>query len=185
MVNATLFREPMFANPDRLVEIYQNTREGGQGVNTYPAYLDMAEYTSVFAQITAASVPNGATYLDRGVVRSGVVEYTTATYLAVLGLQPSLGRWYDAAEDRPGTDIVAVIGHQAWTTRFGGDPSVIGRTIHMQGYRSPSSASDRRATTRRSTSASSPISGCRFRRCRRWVDPRGLWNGVPSRPVSS
>ena len=133
VVNATLFREPMFANPDRLVEIYQNTREGGQGVNTYPAYLDMAEYTSVFAQITAASVPNGATYLDRGAVRSGVVEYTTATYLAVLGLRPSLGRWFDAAEDRPGTDIVAVIGHQAWTTRFGGDPSVIGRTIRMQG----------------------------------------------------
>ena len=71
VVNATLFRESMFANPDRLVEIYQNTREGGQGVNTYPAYLDMAEYTSVFAQITAASVPNGATYLDRGAVRSG------------------------------------------------------------------------------------------------------------------
>jgi predicted permease len=133
VVNATLFRQSAFANPDRLVEIYQNTPEGAQGVNTYPAYLDMAEYTSVFAATMTASVPNGATYLDRGAVRSGVLEYTTATYLTVLGLQPSLGRWFDAADDRPGTDIVAVISHQSWTSRFGADPSVIGRTIRMQG----------------------------------------------------
>ena len=132
VVNATLFRESMFANPDRLVEIYQNGRDGTQGMNTYPAYLDMAEYTSVFAQTTAVS-PNSATYLDRGAIRSGVVEYTTATYLAVLGLQPSRGRWFDATEDRPGTDIVAVISHQSWTTRFGGDPSILGRTMRMQG----------------------------------------------------
>ena len=132
VVNATLFRESMFANPDRLVEIYQNGRDGTQGMNTYPAYLDMAAYTSVFAQTTAV-IPNSAAYLDRGAIRSGVVEYTTSTYLAVLGLQPSRGRWFDATEDRPGTDIVAVIGHQSWTTRFGGDPSIIGRTIRMQG----------------------------------------------------
>jgi predicted permease len=133
VVNATLFREPAFTNPDRLVEIYQNGRDGAPGGNTYPAYLDMAEYTSVFARTTAVSVPNGVSYLDRGAVRSGLVEYTTATYPAVLGLQPSRGRWFAATEDRPGTDIVAVIGHQVWTTRFGADLSVVGRTIRIQG----------------------------------------------------
>ncbi|HLG56591.1 MAG TPA: ABC transporter permease [Vicinamibacterales bacterium] len=133
VVNATLFRESAFANPDRLVEIYQNSREGVQGVSSYPAYLDMAEYATVFARTTAVSVPNPETYLDRGAVRSGVVEYTTATYLAVLGLQPSRGRWFDASEDRPGTDIVGVISHEAWTRRFGADPSVVGRTIRMRG----------------------------------------------------
>jgi predicted permease len=132
VVNATLFRESTFANPDRLVDIYQNSREGGQGMNTYPAYLDMAEYTSVFAQTTAV-IPNSATYLDRGAIRSGGVEYTTASYLAVLGLRPSLGRWFDDSEDRTGAAVVAVISHQAWTLRFDRDPSIIGRTIRMQG----------------------------------------------------
>ncbi len=133
VVNATLFRESLFADRDRLVEIYQNTRDGGPGVNTYPAYLDMAAHGNVFAGITASTIPMPASYRDQGAVRSGVVEYTTASYLSVLGLRPALGRWFDASDDRPGTGIVAVLGHQAWTTRFGADPSVVGRTIRIQG----------------------------------------------------
>ena len=83
---------------------------------------------------TAASVPNGATYLDRGAVRSWQSSSTPRRRTwPCSDCSRQLGRWFDAAEDRPGTDIVAVIGHQAWTTRFGGDPSVIGRTIRMQG----------------------------------------------------
>jgi predicted permease len=133
VVNATLFRESLFADQDRLVEIYQNLPDGGPGINTYPAYLDMAEYTNVFAGITTASIPNGVSYRDRGAVRSGVAEYTTASYPSVIGLHPAVGRWFNAAEDRPGAPIVAVLGHQAWTTRFGADPSVVGRTIRLQG----------------------------------------------------
>jgi predicted permease len=133
VVNATLFRESLFADPDRLVEIYQNGPDGGAGTNTYPAYLDMAAYTNVFAAVTTTTVPNGVSYRDQGAVRNGVAEYTTASYLSVLGLRPALGRWFDAAEDRPGAEIVAVLGHQAWSTRFGADPSIVGRTIRMQG----------------------------------------------------
>ncbi len=86
VVNATLFRESQFANPDRLVDIYQNGRDGAPLINTYTAYLDMAEYTNVFARTAAVSVPNPSTYLDRGVLRNGMVEFTSPTYPAVLGL---------------------------------------------------------------------------------------------------
>ena len=101
--------------------------------NSYPAYLDMAAYTDVFASTTAASVPLGVNYLDEGALRPAIVEVTTATYLSVLGLRPSLGRWFDAAEDTPGAAVVAVVGHQAWTRKFRADPSVIGRTIRIEG----------------------------------------------------
>lgn len=56
----------------------------------------MAEYTNVFASTMTVTVPNSVDYQDGGTVRSGVAEYTTATYPTVLGLQPSLGRWFDA-----------------------------------------------------------------------------------------
>jgi len=134
LVNTALFREQSFSDPDRLVEIYQNAvNAGGVDANSYPAYLDMAAYTDVFASTMAASVPNGVNYLDEGALRPAVAEYTTATYLTVLGLRPSLGRWFDAAEDAPGAAVVAVVGHQAWTRKFRGDPSVIGRTIRIEG----------------------------------------------------
>ncbi len=134
LINATLFRQQSFADPDRLVDIYQNaSNAGGIDGNSYPAYLDMAAYTDVFASTTAAFVPHGVNYLDEGALRPAVAEHTTASYLSVLGLRPSLGRWFDAAEDTPGAAVVAVVGHQAWTRKFRADPSVVGRTIRIDG----------------------------------------------------
>ena len=93
----------------------------------------MAAYTDVFASTTAAFVPLGVNYQDEGALRPAVAEHTTASYLSVLGLRPSLGRWFDAAEDTPGAAVVAVVGHEAWTRKFHADPSVIGRTIRIDG----------------------------------------------------
>jgi hypothetical protein len=134
LINATLFRQQSIADPDRLVDIYQHaSNAGGVDGNSYPAYLDMAAYTDVFASTTVALVPRGVNYLDEGALRSAVAEHTTATYLSVLGLAPSLGRWFNAAEDTPGAAVVAVVGHEAWTRKFRADPSVIGRTIRVDG----------------------------------------------------
>jgi len=133
LINAALFRRPAVADPERLVEVYQNTREGAPGTNSYPAYLDVATATNVFAGVAAVSIPNGVSYRDRGAVRDAIVEYASASYASVLGLRPFLGRWFNDDEDRPGVPIVVVLGHRTWSTGFGGDPSVIGRTIRMQG----------------------------------------------------
>jgi predicted permease len=134
LINAALFRQQSFANPDRLVDIYQTaTNAGGIDGNSYPAYLDMAAQTDVFASTTAVFVPRGVNYLDDGALRPAVAEHTTATYLSVLGLRPSLGRWFNPAEDTPGAAVVAVVGHEAWTRKFRADPSVIGRTIRIDG----------------------------------------------------
>ena len=134
LVNASLLREQPYPDADRLVDIYQrNINPRGLDANSYPAYQDMAQYTDVFANTTAVSIPRGATYQFDGALQPAVVEHTTASYLFVLGLRPSLGRWFDATEDTPGAGVVGVIGHQAWMRKFHGDPAVIGRTIRVDG----------------------------------------------------
>ena len=134
VVNATLFRPASFTESDRLVDLYQDTRDGAPGTNSYPAYLDMAAATHVFADVMAASIPMPVNYREgRGPVRRAIVEYTTPTYPAVLGLRLSLGRWFTTHEERPGAPVVAVLGHEAWTRRFGADRNVIGRTLYVQG----------------------------------------------------
>ena len=61
VVNAVLFREQAFADPDRLVNIYQNDRAGRPLIVTsYSAYMEIAEYTDIFAATMAASIPNPA-----------------------------------------------------------------------------------------------------------------------------
>jgi predicted permease len=134
VVNAVLFRRHAFADPDRLVNIYHNDPSGRPMIVTsYSDYMNMAEYTDLFSGTMAATIPNPQRYLNDGAVRSAVVEYATATYLEVLGLQPSLGRWFDASEERRGAPLVAVLGHQAWTRLFRADPSIVGRVIRMEG----------------------------------------------------
>jgi predicted permease len=133
LINAALFGQPPFADPERLVEVYQNTRDGAPGTNTYPAYLDVATATNVFAGVAAATIPSSVSYRDRGAVREAIVEYASPSYASVLGLRVFLGRWFNDNEDRPGAPIVTVLGHRTWSTQFGADPSVVGRTIRMEG----------------------------------------------------
>jgi putative ABC transport system permease protein len=134
LINATLFRQQSFADPGRLVDIYQDgSNPGGIDGNSYPAYLDMAARTDVFENTTATMVPIGRHYQTERGLRPATVEHTTATYPSVLGLRPSLGRWFTAAEESPGAGVVAVVGHEAWMRKFDADPSVIGRTIRIEG----------------------------------------------------
>ena len=65
--------------------------------------------------------------------RQALVEYVTASYLPVLGLEPSLGRWLEPAFDQVGAGNYAVVSYRTWRTQLGADPSVIGRRVRMGG----------------------------------------------------
>ena len=55
----------------------------------------------------------------------------TASAFAMLGAVPVLGRTLTPDDERPAAPPVAVIGHALWTSRFAGDPAVIGRTVKL------------------------------------------------------
>jgi putative ABC transport system permease protein len=57
----------------------------------------------------------------------------TAGYLSTLGVKPTLGRVFTAEDDRPEGAAVALVGHDLWQRRFGGDPGVIGRVLNLEG----------------------------------------------------
>ena len=134
LVNAVLFRPQAFADPARLVNIYQDDRAGKPlFVTSYAAYLEMAEYKDVFASTMAASIPSPVRYLHDGAIRNAAVESATSTYLDVLGLRPSVGRWFEDTEVRRGAPVVGVLGHQNWTRVFHADPSVVGRVVWIEG----------------------------------------------------
>jgi predicted permease len=59
-------------------------------------------------------------------------QLVSGNYFAALGIKPVLGRMLAPADDEvPGRDAVAVIGHQHWQRRYGGDTNVIGQTIRV------------------------------------------------------
>jgi len=63
-------------------------------------------------------------------------EVVSANYFTVLGVKPFLGRLFLPEEDQdsPGTYPIAVISHRLWTTQFGADPSIVGRTVPINSH---------------------------------------------------
>jgi len=58
----------------------------------------------------------------------------TASLFPLLGITPALGRPFTAAEDYDGVERVAIIGDGLWRRRYGGDPSIVGRQIDIEGF---------------------------------------------------
>ena len=55
----------------------------------------------------------------------------TANLFDVLGVAPALGRTFRAGEDQPGSEREVVLGDSLWRRRFGGDPTLVGRSIRL------------------------------------------------------
>ncbi len=134
VVNAVLLKPPPYAEPGRVVYVYQDS-DGGSRVpmsSSFPATRDMATYTDVFSGVAAISASTLTWEADDG-PRQALVEYVTASYFPVLGVEPSLGRWFEPAEDAVGAGNFAVASHRTWRTQLGADPDVIGRALRMGG----------------------------------------------------
>jgi len=134
VVDALLFRQPPWAEPERVVRIYQDTDEGTPGTNSFPAYRDMTEY-DVFSAVAAAApsfIP--ATWDSPDGLTPVAIEYATSSYLPVLGLDVQRGRWFAPEDDIVGGTPSAVVSAATWRSRFAADPDVIGRTIQLNGY---------------------------------------------------
>ncbi len=59
--------------------------------------------------------------------------HTTVGFLRVLGIQPVMGRFFTADEDKPGAPQVAVLSYATWQRRFAGSADVLGHTMLLDG----------------------------------------------------
>jgi predicted permease len=66
---------------------------------------------------------------------SGQGAYVSGSYFPVLGIRPALGRLLTTNDDKTiGSDYVAVLSHEFWTSQLGADPSVVGRQMTINGH---------------------------------------------------
>lgn len=132
-IDAVLLRKIPVVDSDRVVHIYQNVGETPLPVAcSFPVYREIVEHAHLFSAVTASET-GWVTFRAPGGVYRSLVEYVTASYVAVTGLQPAHGRWFDAADERQGADPVGLVGHEMWRTRFDGDPAIVGRVVPING----------------------------------------------------
>src|SRR5690606_36133036 len=66
-----------------------------------------------------------------GESRPAEVAEVSASAFRVASARPLLGRMLAESDESPGAPDVAVIGHDLWQARFGGDPKVVGRVVQL------------------------------------------------------
>ncbi len=133
LVDAVLLRPLQLKNEKGLVQVFEERPAIGLTKDTpAPAnYLDWKRRNHVFSDMAAL---DGDIFTITGNGRPEEVEVAgiTSNLLPLLGTQPFLGRNFTAEEDKPGSAVV-LISAGMWQQRYGSDPNVVGRTIHLNG----------------------------------------------------
>ncbi|MFL5580912.1 MAG: ADOP family duplicated permease [Gemmatimonadaceae bacterium] len=137
-LEAIVLRKPAVAAPDRMVVLQEQRRGPNQstsmGASTFRydrALAYQGATRSVFTGLAGQSYESFSARIGSD-TRAIDGFATTGNYFEVLGIRPALGRFYTATEDRPGgAEPVVVLDYDFWQRAYGGDPSVIGRAIHI------------------------------------------------------
>ena len=134
-VNGLLIRPVPATHPEQLVALF-NTDRRGDGAHSlgYEDYLDFRDRSGAFAGLAAQTgIPLS---LHAGEVADVVWgEMVTENFFAVLAMRPALGRFFTPEDAAPGSNPLAVLSHDSWRRRFGGDPTVVGREVRINGHR--------------------------------------------------
>jgi putative ABC transport system permease protein len=134
LVHAMLLRNLPYSHPEKIVMVWEKRVRENMLTNTVsPAdYLDWKSQNSVFEKM--AELSYGAQDLLGGEeplrVSSGIVG---AQFFDVLGVQPALGRFFSPSDELAGSPHVAVLTYGLWQRRFGGDPTLVGKAINVNG----------------------------------------------------
>ena len=135
VVNAVLFRQLPYAQPQRLVTVWQDLRARGGPADEWLTpgnYADLRTETALFERFAVISGWR-PTFASDGEPEAIPGEQVSHEYFSVLGVTPALGRDFSQADDVPNAARVVVIGDDLWKRRFGANPSVIGTTVMLSG----------------------------------------------------
>jgi putative ABC transport system permease protein len=131
VINVVLLKPLPYAEPDRLVAVWEVRHDGRRGSASYPNFADWRAQNQVFERI--------AIYRDSAMALTGGGEptnlravITTPDLFPLLNARPQLGRVFLPDEEKAGSRVV-VLGHGAWRKYFGADPNLVGKQIKLNG----------------------------------------------------
>ena len=95
-------------------------------------YADLKAQTNSFEEMAAMDMRNFNLTGD-GEPEKIEAFGVTANFFPLLGIKPALGRPFLSEEDKPEAHRVVVINHSLWQQRYGGERSIIGRPLLLNG----------------------------------------------------
>ena len=134
VIDTVLIKPLPYPDAERLVEIRSTQPERHK--TGYPMsalnYLDLEQRQKSF-EATAAVFRDNLNLTGGSSAERVSGASVTAGFFNVMGILPELGRPFTTDEDKPGSDLVAVISHGLWQRRFAASTSALGETVIVNG----------------------------------------------------
>ncbi len=131
VVHAVVLAPLPFPDSDQVIRLGMTLRDGRRVTNlALPDIEDIRQATQTLSDITAVRLSGVALTGDNNPEHQ-LIAYVDHAYDEVFRVRPLHGRFFEPSEYAVGSPRVVLLMYPLWRDRFGSDPSVIGRTIHI------------------------------------------------------
>ena len=132
VVKAVLLSPLPYGRPEGIAVLWSSWKGFDQTWLSYDEYEGWKADIPAFANVGIFS--DGSVDLtENGESERLRAGYIDRDILPILGVKPSLGRGFTAAEDVPNGPRVVILSHDVWERRYGADPSMVGKSIQVNG----------------------------------------------------
>jgi predicted permease len=132
LIDALMLRPLPVPHPERLVSPTRLTANGEPIDVSYPYFEQMRDRLKSVSAVAVEMESNPEIVMD-GVDENVPAELVSGAFFQVMDLRPAFGRLLTVEDDVPNPTLpAAVIGYDFWRRRFGGDPSVLGKTFSLE-----------------------------------------------------
>ncbi len=133
VVDAVLLRPLPYGEPDRLVFVFSQfrTMSFDRFWSSGPEFLELRQKSKSFEELGAYTT-GSVNVMGEQPVRIKAARVSAGLF-DVLAVPPELGNVFTARQDLPNTEPVVVLSHELWQNAFGGDRSMIGRRVQVDG----------------------------------------------------
>lgn len=136
VVRSVLLKPLPLPDSQRLVYLWEKTKDLSVMMVAYPDYLDWRAQNSVFEDIAVYNRYRNVNLTGGEQPERLSAAWVSANYFRVLQVQPALGRGFTEQEDQRGGAPAVILSHGLWQRRFGGDPGIVGQAIRLDGQSS-------------------------------------------------
>jgi hypothetical protein len=138
VVRAVVLKPPPYRDPSRVVA-FLNSNTAAPGSITSSSLPDYEDWQRQLTSFEAVGLLSGWTFniTGRELPERVFGARVDGALFQVLGTPPLLGRVIEPADDRAGGEEVLVLGYRVWQRLFGGDQSMVGTSIALEGRPHP------------------------------------------------
>jgi len=132
IVYSALLQPLAYRDASRLMVLNETTPNVGVVSVSYPNFVDWRAQSHTFSEMAALDT---VSFNLSGVTEPESISglAVSPNFLAMMGVNPVIGRDFETAEENQGTAPVAILSYSLWQRRFAGDPGALGRTIVLDG----------------------------------------------------